>query len=200
MSAYVDAYSALEIDGFAEGEQPFCDMTFDLVTKSIKGRRPLFGRDERVLSGEAMASTPRGSIGFRFEMESIGRWRLQKDEDLATAWGCITLRSLGEPTDRLVQEYEAWFGLDAIDEPAVNELKAAAVVIGGSPADFSKGKVHTKLFLHHVGEDETYAEVYLNLDMRAGRVELKEKDEEYRPRLIGWLRGRFGQPDREWLR
>lgn len=199
MSAYVDAFSELEADGLADGERPFCDMTFDLVNRSIVGRRKFFGADERALSGEAMATTPRGEIGFAFQMAPVHRWRTQSDDGLDTAWGCITLKSVGEPTNRLLQEYRAWFGVDG-DGDAIDSLVAPAVIIGGSAAAFEQEKLHAKLFLQHADEDETYAEVFLNIDLPNSRVELKEKDEEYRPKLVGWLQGDCGQPDVEWLR
>jgi hypothetical protein len=199
MSAYVDAFSGLETDGLADGEQPFCDLTFDLVNRRIAGRRKLFGADERALGGTAMATTPRGEVGFAFEMAPVDRWRSQIDDGLSTAWGCITLRSVGAPTDRLLQEYRDWFSLDG-DSAATEALVAPAVIIGGSVASFEHEKVRAKLFLQHAEDDETYSEVYLNIDLPASRVELKEKDIAYRAKLVGWFQGSHGQPDVEWLR
>ncbi len=198
MTPYVDAFSEIETDGLADGEQPFCDMTFDLVNHIIAGHRRLFGADERALSGNAMASTPRGEIGFAFKMAPVHLWRQQSNDGLDTAWGCITITSVGEPTNRLLQEYRGWFGVEG-DGEAVNTLIAAAVIIGGSAATFEAEKLHAKLFLHHAEDDATYAEVYLNIDLPASRVELKEKDVEYRAQLVSWLQGSCGQPDVEWL-
>jgi hypothetical protein len=199
MSGLVDAFSEIETDGLADGERPWCDMTFDLVKRSVEGSRGLLGPDRRALSGTAMASTTRGDIGFAFELEPVDRWRAQENDGLHTEWGCITLRSIGEPTDRLVEQYRDWFGLDG-ESKAAAMLTAPAVVIGGSAARFDKDKLHTKLFLHHENDETTYAEIFLNIDVPSARVELKEKDEEYRPRLVAWLQGACGQPDKDWLR
>jgi hypothetical protein len=186
---FVDAYSELEDMG---DEEPWCDMVFDLVDTSESSGG--------ILSGTAMAATPRGDIGFAFDIPPAGGWHSQRDDDFVSGWADVTFRSIGAPTDRLLSEYETWFRLPSSGSSAVAMLKCLTVLIGEEARDLEDHKLHMKVFFDPdllIGpkddgdRSDMYAELFFNLDMPNRRVELREKDPEYRQPLVGWLGGQF---------
>jgi|JI8StandDraft_2_1071088.scaffolds.fasta_scaffold88777_2 hypothetical protein len=106
----------------------------------------------------------------------------------------IMLKSTGDQSDRLLQllsklylnnsENKIQFR-DSIVVPYVDLNKFSEKVAGGSLQDSSTVKKY-KLFFEGQKEDE-YSEIYLNFNVADKRIELNEKDEEYRPILIKFL-------------
>ena len=60
---------------------------------------------------------------------------------------------------------------------------------GRAPRELEKGLVKIKLFFEGAAESQ-YAELFANIDLKARRLNLAEKDPEYRPAIIRALRGR----------
>jgi hypothetical protein len=197
--SHVDAYSELETDGLAPGEKPWCDMVFDLIDSQVKGRKGWFGKDGRAVAGVAMATTPNGDIGFQFEAAPVSSWDRREDDGFVSNWGQVTLRTIGEPTDRLLREYERWFEEPVRDCPAIPEIGCLTVLLNAEPEDLLNEKVHAKLFfdpsIFFPGEDQPreadYAELFFNLDLKRGRAWLREKDPGYRSPLLRWLSGAY---------
>ena len=59
---------------------------------------------------------------------------------------------------------------------------------GGNPSDLDAGPTKIKLFFESEAEDR-YAEVFLNIDVRARSIELNEKDPDYRRPVVSALSG-----------
>ena len=59
----------------------------------------------------------------------------------------------------------------------------AAIALAGHPPAVAGEPVKIKLFFE-ADFDERYAEVYLNIDLTRSRVELHEKDPDYRRPLV----------------
>lgn len=106
----------------------------------------------------------------------------------------IILKSTGDKSDRLLQLLSKVYlqnnsdlkqFRDSISVAYVDLDKFAESVAGASPQDSSYIKKY-KLFFEGAKEDE-YAEIFLNYNMLEKRIELNEKDEEYRPILIKFL-------------
>jgi hypothetical protein len=70
----------------------------------------------------------------------------------------------------------------------IPEITSDAVSLEGDPADLRGGPLKLKLFFEGDDEDD-YAEIYLNVDMDRARVDLNEKDPEYREPLLRALAG-----------
>jgi hypothetical protein len=200
--AYVDAYS--ELEHFGDGQKPWCDLAFDLVEVEVVGKKPWFGKDGRLVRGVAKASTPRGEIGFAFETAPIGAWSPSKSGSFTAAWGKVAIRSIGEPTDRLLSEYEAWWELPASGAAAVDELWCQAVLLSETPDALVQRPSNIKLFFQGAGDADAveedidedsepfdYGELYFNFDVPARRAQLREKDPDYREAVTGFLNGRI---------
>jgi hypothetical protein len=69
----------------------------------------------------------------------------------------------------------------------VATLGFTAISLGGEPADLGKGPAKIKLFFESDAEDR-YAELYTNVDLASGVLQIHEKDPEYRSALIHALR------------
>jgi hypothetical protein len=63
------------------------------------------------------------------------------------------------------------------------ETEFTGISLEGDPRDLTKGMVKIKLFFESEKQDE-YAELFTNIDLRANRLEIREKDEEYRLPII----------------
>jgi hypothetical protein len=104
------------------------------------------------------------------------------------------LKSTGDKSDRLLQLLSRLYlqngsntmqFRDSLIITYVDLDKFAKSVAGAYPQDSSSIKKY-KLFFEGTKEDE-YAEIFLNYNMVEKRIELNEKDEEYRPILIKFL-------------
>ena len=97
--------------------------------------------------------------------------------------GVVTIRSVGPQSDALVQALDTLYGSQVKPTTMVLAVRFAAITLGGDPTRLEAGEVAIKLFFESEDEDR-YAELYLNIDLPRGRVELREKDEEYRAPVV----------------
>ena len=106
------------------------------------------------------------------------------DEELTVLWGKIRLSSRGDMSDRMVRAldelYETAIGADAMTD--TGEL--TAVALSGSPPLVRESPVKMKVFFHDDGPVDRYGEVFLNIDLSAARIELHEKDPDYRRPVV----------------
>jgi len=101
-------------------------------------------------------------LGPAWQSGSLG-----KDLPLVTYRGIITYRSTGPESDAFVQVLDELYGTKV--KPKVE----------GDPRDLAKGPVKIKLFFES-DKQEDYAELFTNIELAAHRLEVHEKDEEYR--------------------
>jgi hypothetical protein len=71
------------------------------------------------------------------------------------------------------------------------EVALTALSLVGNPGNLDAGPANIKLF-HESEKDHEYAELLLNIDARARRVELREKDAEYRKAIVKLLNEQKG--------
>jgi hypothetical protein len=175
----IDALSELE-----DGEQPWCDLVFEIIDSFSDGTRTGF---------RAVGTVPSGDIGFLAWVPLIDWTPQQIHEAAKIHWGKVWLCSLGERTDRLLAVYEEWFGFPRSGAAAAGTLECTAAMLGDDPQNLEKTKIALKLFFDSVAErvPESYAELFLNFDLSAGRAWLLEKDPDYRKPLVDWLAGRY---------
>lgn len=113
-------------------------------------------------------------------------WRsapVAKDIPIVTHQGTVTYRSTGSDGDAFVQVLDELYGTKVAPAAMAKEIVFAAIALEGDPRDLGKGPVKIKLFFESDQEDR-YAEHFLNLDLAAGRLEVREKDPEYRLALV----------------
>lgn len=104
--------------------------------------------------------------------------------DLVTYQGIVAYRSVGPESDRLVQILDTLY--ESGMKPASMKstpIHFAAFTLGGNPQKLEAGRVEIKLF-HESENEEEYAEFYTNIDVRNGKLEIKEKDLDYRKAII----------------
>ncbi len=98
--------------------------------------------------------------------------RLGSDVPLVTYTGTVKIRSLGEQSDHL---------LTAIDQVYGTALHPHSM---SRQTEFTiDGPVKIKLFFES-NDESRYAELYLNIDVGATRLELAEKDPDYRRAIV----------------
>ncbi|ODM28079.1 hypothetical protein A7W90_06720 [Clostridium sp. Bc-iso-3] len=73
----------------------------------------------------------------------------------------------------------------------VKELKFTSFVLGGNPKNFPFEDLKFKLFYEDSFEKDSYAEVYLNVNIPKKIIELKEKDVDYRENICRALTGDY---------
>lgn len=118
----------------------------------------------------------------------------KKEGDKGFASG-ISLKSIGAESDNLLQTLANLYKLRAdstlkftnsISVTYVN-LDEFAKSLGAQDGGDYKTQNQYKLFYEGSSEDE-YAELYLNISPAEHWIELREKDEEYRPAIIKFLK------------
>lgn len=118
----------------------------------------------------------------------------KKEGDKGFASG-ISLKSIGTESDNLLQTLAMLYKQKAdssmkftnsISVTYVN-LDEFAKSLGAQDGGDYKTQNQYKLFYEGSGEDE-YAELYLNISPTEHWIELREKDEEYRPTIIKFLK------------
>jgi hypothetical protein len=180
----IDALSELE-----DAEEPWCDLVFEITNTSL---------DETAIAFRAAGTVPSGEIGFLARVP-LTDWTPQQipttDDGKAFEihWGKIWFCSIGAQTDRLLAVYEEWFGLPRTSTAVPGDIECTAAILGNDPRGLEKTKISLKLFFDSVAErmPESYAELFMNFDLPAGRAWLLEKDPGYRKPLVDWLAGRY---------
>ena len=121
-------------------------------------------------------------LGTQWKAGSLG-----PDVPLVTYRGTVTYRSLGAPSDALLQILDQLYATKLQPTTIRPTTTFTAISLGGEPADLTKGPTKIKLFFESDAEDR-YAELYTNIDLANGVLQIHEKDPEYRSALIKALR------------
>jgi hypothetical protein len=106
----------------------------------------------------------------------------------------ISLKSIGSQSDYLLhtlyQLYKQPVDTTSTFTSNINvnfvNLKEFAKDVAGQEGQYTAANEY-KLFFEGTG-DEDYAEIFLNINLADNWIELREKDEEYRPALLRFLR------------
>jgi hypothetical protein len=101
----------------------------------------------------------------------------------------IVYSSIGPESDALLK---AMAQLYRVDAPAkfAPRVGAVSIALKGDPANLRREAVNFKVFFNAKGGEARYAELYTNLDLPGKRLELLEKDTEYRAQVVKALAGR----------
>ena len=122
-------------------------------------------------------------------------WRagsLGKDRALTTYQGRISYRSVGPDSDALLRTLDHLYGTKLSPLSMAKETHFTCITLGGDPRKLGQGRVDAKLFYESQGEGD-YAEIFTNIDLGAKRLEIREKDPDYRSPIVRALRAAPGR-------
>jgi hypothetical protein len=145
-------------------------------------------RHDRLPGGEQALRAFGTHRGRRVGLEVVlgSPWKagtLGKDVPLVTYQGTVTYRSIGRESDALLQVLDELFGTKVRPRVMAKSTTFTGITLGGDPRDVRKGPIQVKLF-HEGASEADYAELFTNVDIAAGRLEIREKDEEYRSAIV----------------
>jgi hypothetical protein len=163
-------------------EEGWCDCSFRVENQR---RSP---SDKQLLRAEAMHQGARVAVDVVLDRE----WEkvcLSEDPPIWGWRGIVRLQRSGTDSDALVQSLDALYDVGTGVSRMASEVTFTAISLEGNPGRLQEGRLKLKLFYEpeSATEDEAgerYAEVYLNIDLSASRLELAEKDQDYRLPLL----------------
>jgi hypothetical protein len=135
---------------------------------------------------KAVGKIAGGLIGFQIDVQPDWNRQVGEDGNLILYWGTVRYRALGEASDRFVETLAQLFGLPAGASSMAPSIDFTAVALMTDPREIISSRQDLKLFYDN-GADDTYAEVFTNIDLKAGQIEFREKDQDYRSNLISAL-------------
>ncbi len=101
-------------------------------------------------------------------------------KDITTFQGRVFYESTGEESDRFVQVLgELYQSSVRPKSMRKDQLQFTGITLAGDPNSLSADPVKIKLFVESEDED-TYTELYTNIDVQRKRLEIREKDIAYR--------------------
>jgi hypothetical protein len=160
----------------SEEEEGFHDLIFYIQehkrlpdgSQSIRGQGTYKGRQ---LGLEVV-------LGPTWKAGSLGN-----DVPLVTYRGIVTYRSTGPDSDAFVQVLDDLYGAKVKPKAMARETQFTGISLEGDPRDLAKGPVKIKLFFESDKQDD-YAELFTNIELGVQRLEVHEKDEEYRSPVV----------------
>src|SRR5205814_10246977 len=108
---------------------------------------------------------------------------VSKDIPLVINSGTLAYHSVGADSDAFVQVLDELYGTKIGPKAMAQETRFTGISLEGDPHDLSKGPVKIKTF-YESGKESDYAEFFTDIDLAAHRIEVHEKDEEYRPAVV----------------
>lgn len=130
---------------------------------------------EKILT--AVSSYKGKDVGFEIRLTP------QKDKNVFHTTG-IEIKSLGEISDNFLHVLTTIYQVkDSANMKFIKSISSTYTDLGELAGNKNKG-IKTKLFLGDSNDENDYGEVYLNIYEQERRVELAEKDIEYRAAVI----------------
>jgi hypothetical protein len=117
-------------------------------------------------------------------------WRsgqLDAEVPLTTYRGSVSYRSVGAESDLLLHVIDEIYGTKQSPQAMNKATEFTAISLGGDPRNLAKEPTKIKLFFESNAEDQ-YAELFTNIDLKARKLYINEKDEEYRAPIVRALR------------
>jgi len=116
-------------------------------------------------------------LGPSWDQGSIGNL------DRTVYRGEVTLRPSGAGSDRFLRVLGEFYGAAPVQRHMAAATRFAVMSLKGDPRHLEQGPIMLKLFFEN-DDPKRYAEVYLNIDVAQGRLELNEKDPDYRRPIL----------------
>lgn len=124
-----------------------------------------------------------------FEILLSPKWTAGLTRPITAHTGTVTYRTVGTDSDAFLSALDQLYETRMSPKTMTKEIEFNAVTLEGHPGKLTKGPVKIKLFFEPENPDD-YLELYTNIDLAACRVEVREKDMEYRPAVIKALQGK----------
>jgi hypothetical protein len=164
----------------SESEEGFHDLVF-----AIEDHKKLSDGSQTILTS-GMYKGRKVSL----EIFLAPGWRaspLDADVPLTTYRGTVSYRSVGAESDLLLRAMDELYETKQMPKAMNKTTEFTAISLGGDPTDLGKEPVKIKLFFDS-NEEDRYAELFTNIDLKARKLNINEKDEEYRSAIIRALR------------
>ena len=164
----------------SESEEGFHDLVF-----AIEDHKKLPDGSQTILAS-GMYKGRKVSL----EIDLGAGWRsspLDADVPLTTYQGSVSYRSVGAESDLLLHALDEIYETKQAPQAMKKATEFTAISLGGDPTDLAKEPVKIKLFFESNAEDQ-YAELFTNIDLKARKLYINEKDEEYRAPIVRALR------------
>jgi hypothetical protein len=125
-----------------------------------------------------------------FDVVLSGSWKKGRPgKDFRIETGLVAYRSIGPESDAFLQILDELYRTNARPKAMAADTLFAAVSLEGNPGDLASGPVKIKLFYGKDDEDR-YAELYTNIDLSARKLEVREKDADYRNQVVRAFRSK----------
>jgi hypothetical protein len=121
-----------------------------------------------------------------FEVVLTATWQpmsLGKDVIRGRYAGHVIYRSTGPDSDALIQALDEVYGTKLDPGTMAAQTQFNGISLMGNPGDLAQGPVRIKQFFESGKQDE-YAELFTFIDFPAHRLEVCEKDDSYRSRVV----------------
>ena len=159
----------------SEMDEGFVDLVFTITESEINADGSASFHAQGLNEGE--------KVGLRVRL--LPSW---KDgtlgDDFTTFQGPVYFESTGEESDRLVQILGGLYQSSVRPQSMrKNEILFTGITLEGDPRALSSSPLKIKLFVESEDE-EKYAELYTNIDVQGRRLEIGEKDPDYRDPIM----------------
>jgi hypothetical protein len=111
------------------------------------------------------------------------------DVPIKTFQGSVSYHSVGAESDLLLRAMDELYETRRAPKAMNKATEFSAISLQGDPRDLSKEMVKIKMFFEANSEDQ-YAELFTNIDLKARKVYINEKDEGYRAAIVRALQAR----------
>lgn len=160
----------------SEFDPPWVDLQFALVTVQSTG-------DQSHLVLECEGAADSLPVGFGLSLERTG-WvhdGVEGEDRIWSDWGRCEIFSTGAASDRLAGLLARLFGHEG-PRSFVERLPCDIVLLTSDPTRLDSSYCRTKLFVGEADDEE--GQVFINFDVPNRRVELREKDPDFRLALL----------------
>jgi hypothetical protein len=168
-----------EID--SESEEGFHDFVF-----YVKSFNP--GPQGTVITATGLYK--RQDVGFKLVLAS--KWNaLPRDKDtleLHLKSGQALIESEGPVSDGFLNAMSAMYGVPSHSKTMAKRIPLDAVSLEGDLENLQAGPAATKMF-YQPADGKLYAEFFINVDLKKKRLELSEKDIDYRKDMVAAFGG-----------
>ena len=128
-------------------------------------------------------------VGFQFDVKSNMINGITSEGEINTKEGfnrnAVKIASLGQESDEFLKGLAELYKISTKRVFTKSKISTTAFSLNQNTADLNKGNYYKfKLFFNEDGDEETYAELFFNIDTDKNIIELHEKDPDYRIPLI----------------
>lgn len=167
-----------DITEVQEQEEGFADIRLKIVEANPKGKNIEYlakGKFENQIVGLKITlpqNLPEGILNGEINEKSF----LKKG---------VTLTTIGQESDQLLHALGKLYQIPTTAKFSTLPIQVTIFSLNEVNADLSKPHYYKfKIFFNDTGDENEYAEMFLNLDLENNFIEWNEKDNEYRKNII----------------